>query len=1136
MKKGFKIFLIVAGAVVLLLGIGVGLLFVPGVQKKLVLSALSKEAVRADLHSVRVALGGIRLSGLSMVMPNGVEVSVDAARIKVPVLDLVLKGRYDFDRIEMEGLKVDLRHRRSGEAFGGVLTPLSMDGPVSVGELAAEGRIVLAKDTHLEFTGSGSIGAGQESRLPVAGRLAYGQARHPFEGELLLAGNPEGGFSRLAVDVDADLSAGKVAAAISASAELQADREAYWLGAALEKGDDSLELFTGEGSYHSSDGRAQFSLKGRAVRKQLLDFAPQLVERLPPSLLVDCHLQGGTHGGEWRVEAGNVDASMDGLQLAMKMLQPFTLDFDNGRLAGLDPGVRVLSMDYAIPASKVFPTERIKGPRLAGTLFLESAEGGFVIRGDGPVRWTGLSLAIEDDRVTQFTVVADPSLERTGALGKFGLGGLKVVTRNATLLEADLQLACKEPGSPWAATGGGTLHMVDFEKIFPVAGAPVFRSGEDLEFTFAGTVTDREVKLEEGQFQLGVGLPWLSGKLSQPLVLRPEEDGAYRLQTQGEWMEIQTRKLNVGRFSALDPRMLLEVEPVNSRWGLAVGKDAVVTLRVRERLVLERVTFAWDDKYYVRHEPLAVDPEVRFSKDGLDLQLANLLLGNAETPMVTGEFHHVLKEGRQEWGGTFEVQMPLAARSILFKRGEDSFTSGVLRLELGPDAAGTGVELGLEIHDAVHKGQPEVSFGGRGKLAWPGGQADGKVLDASFEMEGAGRKSMGQFTQWAGRASLNVGELHLPHLQLIADAYSNYSGPSPDAPLGPFPALELKATVGKLYATEGKPLTDMQATVFFAKEGVALREASAALGEKGRAQGHFTYHSTPARGSPNLSGEVRLSEVQLGDFFKKPGFGRRAPLEGLAGGSLVFDAVGERSQHLLDSVRAQVDMSVVRGSFRFHQLEDKLEEITKLAKAGGQISEEAGKLGGALTRNLPVVPDLFEGAGKIGAAGGEAVAGTSLWLGRILKIPGMKQMLRRIEFDAAAFKAERASNGPVTLNRFDMRGSRLLVRATGKLGPRPVHEILDAPMTLSLYIGVKGLLPKKFLSLGQLDTENEVEGYTMFKTYPVGVGGTVRDPNLDILWDILFPQLSGKKNSRKPGLLPPGISKPRLPGGIPLPF
>ena len=74
-------------------------------------------------------------------------------------------------------------------------------------------------------------------------------------------------------------------------------------------------------------------------------------------------------------------------------------------------------------------------------------------------------------------------------------------------------------------------------------------------------------------------------------------------------------------------------------------------------------------------------------------------------------------------------------------------------------------------------------------------------------------------------------------------------------------------------------------------------------------------------------------------------------------------------------------------------------------------------------------------------------------------------------------------------------------------------EFLDAPMALSLYIGVKGLLPQKFLSFGQLDSDNKVEGYTMFKTYPVGVGGTLRKPKLDLLWDILFPDLNNTSDN-----------------------
>ena len=324
MKKGLKIFLIVAGAVVLLLGLAVGLLFVPGVQKKIVLSALGREAARLDVYKARLGLEGIRLTDLHMELRDGTVVALDAAKIDAPLLDLVLKKRYVFGRVELEGLEVDLRRRNSDKPFAGVLTALPADSPVSVAELVAEGRVVFAEDAGLGFSASGAIEAGQESAVSVQGVLSHGEDRYEFKGSLGLSGSDEAGVDGLSLDVGVDLSAGEVVAAISAEAKFEEGREAYLLGAVLEKGAESLELFTGNGSYDVAEGRAQFSLNGRAVREQLLAFAPQLVERLPEGLLVDFHLEGGTHEGSWRVEAGNVDASMEGMQISVKMLQPFT--------------------------------------------------------------------------------------------------------------------------------------------------------------------------------------------------------------------------------------------------------------------------------------------------------------------------------------------------------------------------------------------------------------------------------------------------------------------------------------------------------------------------------------------------------------------------------------------------------------------------------------------------------------------------------------------------------------------------------------------------------------------------------------------------------------------------------------------
>ena len=254
----------------------------------------------------------------------------------------------------------------------------------------------------------------------------------------------------------------------------------------------------------------------------------------------------------------------------------------------------------------------------------------------------------------------------------------------------------------------------------------------------------------------------------------------------------------------------------------------------------------------------------------------------------------------------------------------------------------------------------------------------------------------------------------------------------------------MEVAIDKLHISKAKPITDIEASVFLANEGIALRNATATLGENGSGKGDITYYSKPVHGKPNLSGELRFSHVQLADLFKKPEFGHRAPIDGITSGVIAFDGIGNKVSTLLEGARIQVEINSERGSFRFQKLEDKLAQITKLAKSGGQISKDAGKLGGALTQSLPILPDLLQ-AGRLGAVGGEAIAGTSLWLGRIMKIPGMKDVLTRIEFDSANINAERNSSGSVTLTRFDLRGSSLLVRATGKFGAIPVHRFLGCP-------------------------------------------------------------------------------------------
>ena len=124
----------------------------------------------------------------------------------------------------------------------------------------------------------------------------------------------------------------EVVAAVTANAVLNGKTENYSLNVLLKVNTDSIDLFSGKGSYDIVESRARFSLNGQLVREQLVSIAPKLEKRLPAGLHLDFQLEGGTYEDTWRVEVGNVDASIEGVQTSLKMLKPFTLDLKRGRV------------------------------------------------------------------------------------------------------------------------------------------------------------------------------------------------------------------------------------------------------------------------------------------------------------------------------------------------------------------------------------------------------------------------------------------------------------------------------------------------------------------------------------------------------------------------------------------------------------------------------------------------------------------------------------------------------------------------------------------------------------------------------------------------------------------------------------
>jgi hypothetical protein len=1103
MKKGLKIFLIVAGALVSLLGLGIGLLCIPGVQKQVVLSMLRKGPSSATLDSVRIGLNGARVSGLEMIV-DGTVISLESGSFVVPVLPLVLKRQLAFQEIDLDGLDVDLRKNRGGRPFEGILEALDLGGPLSVHELNVDAQVILHEAVSLDLKALGQLDVNSNNQVDIDGRLHLGEESFGFKGELGIEEDSAGRISSVNLEANLQLGASPDATVdvlFSVGAERHDADEQYTLITSLRNGQKVLELLKGTGVYKADSKRTDFHLEGRAVREQLLTFAPELVGRVPEGLRVDVDVTGGTHGASWKLEKGQVVASLSRSSLALRLLKPFALDLDKGTLADLQPGVRVADLKLSFPVERVLPGLPISGPSLEAELFLESTDKGFSITSDGPISWSDLTWTRPDGAVSSFDISMNPMLRKQGGHFTGVIQDVHLKTRNSEILRGKVDFGREPSAEAWNFNVDGSIRMEDAEHLMRggVSGASFFRPMDRCDLAFTGDFNGATGSIQTFSASIGGGKPWLLAGIPKEIHFHKGKDGHWETNRADSLFELETRELSPVRFGAFHPKMDLKIAPMDSRWLLSLEADESIVLRAKQPVSLKDVSFAWEGTTYVYREEFRCNPVLRFA-DGFFLQAPDLKLGGLENPLATGSFLFKDLEGKQKWGGEFEVLLPRLSQTMLFK-DKGAVVSGSAVIKVGP--MGLGTRMDVQLKDVALRDRKNKKVSGTASLLWPEKTKNGESLRSSFELKDDARNSRGTIVvKPQDHYDFNAQELHLDHVVFATNAYLAYAGSGSLDRQKPLPSMALNAKVAQFHVGKGEPFQALQGVFMSGSTGLSLQGLSAKLGTAGLVNGGFVFQQSGGIRNGVLTGSLQCNKIQLEDFFPKPAEGQRAPVEGRTTLLLQVSASGGTLERLKENAEIRLTADVYKGSYRFEKLERKLTAVGKVPEKLGKVSEGVGLLAGPIKLLNPDLANLTSAVGKAG----ELIAGGAEVLGGLLLAPAAMTNLTRIRFDSMGLDAHRHATGRTDLKKFMVRGPMILMGASGGLGPQPVDQILDASLDLDLHIGVRGVLNQAFSLIHQLDGEDQFEDYMLLKANPIRIRGTLREPKLDSLWSALFPK------------------------------
>ena len=1199
MRRASKYFLLVLAVGGGLLGVMIGLLFLPGVQKALLLRVLSGPETTVNVDEVRIRPGSAFLEGVDIQTPES-RLRVGNLESRFRLGPLLTRRTVAIEVLSVSNLVIEIDEPEeppevedTWERFEGVLPDLPVDFRLAA--LEVEGRFVSAAGLVATFAVEGRdlSSRGDEGRLAVEVAVADPALPGDDPWTARIGARPvfdvDGIFQALSGDV-----ALSVPGALDQPlrADFRASRtdngEEYAIAVSRPIAEDALEKELASVNVRWS--RLDRHADGRVVIDVNSDDLPPFPgkEELPGFVLRTETVFLLSRSGQMdlggaatlrlsklaerfelpqRLDEVSVDAVVD-LSLDSDRLDVNAFDLGVAETAGVDlvrvraPSLLALDLsqgrdgflpDFEDPVFLVeipgIPAElielflddlRLSAEPATAQFALYSRDGGLELEAPGPLSLRDVVLTGPDDAMLFAGDLAlTPSGRVTSSDFEFGLSGegavlparmVNLELRAAGNLplketEADIRLEASdfEDGFPVdAASFGGAVHTTHTNGAYapaevrfdfgvsatPEASLPVrLPDGIDLRGVLRRNGPGEFYALQQFDATLMAGreTPLVRATLEQPIAFAGY--GIPEGLPQGDLLSVEFLNLRIADW--------LPEEGIENFSGGVVRGGLLLSREDRElrlRPFGDAIEIADLDPGLpgngagaVLHLSLApyagFDFErLRFGIDDMALETGQTLLARAS---LTADWVLDAGESPNSLSGSFSSEGDIPAWRTLM--GEDflpELASGefVFQTEWqadprAPGGTATGA-LSLPELRSGSGGTPfsvNVDFAGEGTASGGAGEMSLTILDADGpqEINLAADIDLGGNGHLPRVALTGASEfLDVMRLQAFAELFSGPAASEPE-PVQPGPietllpvAIDAGFSVARMRVLPEFEVYDVRVELFGDDRSVDMRQARLRWPEEGE---------TDLSGRAVIDGETlrltaagAVSGIDIEDVLRRTQGVREPDIRGRFGLDFDFSARGMQAGDLIRSLEGTLNVSGTQGHLKLTLPDGRMERVRQLT------GMQEGAIGSLIAR-------------LAGAPPGVQALAESL------------NLLTDIPFDTFDAGLDIRDGGTLLVERMELAGPFLFVSGRGRLENIDWDATEKTPLDLRVELGTRRALRDQFLILNLLSDQTNQHGYQMLRRRPIQVTGTLGDPNLRELWDLLIDAGVGAAGARDDG-------------------